>query len=151
MSRMAQWCAGAMSRSTLPTKRSRRGGRWKRGLAGRRADVASGSRLLAVANRFDVVAIGIKDKRPIVVFVIMRAQPRWPVILSSGCERHPVKLLHGFPVLGREGDVGAGLRSISQADPEECFPICSIAGEGWTFGIQAFDAERTQCLVIKRL
>src|SRR3982074_1075544 len=136
---MARWCAGAMSRSTLTTRPSGRGGRWKRSSAGRRADAASGLPLLAVANRFDVVAIGIKDKRPIVVFVIMRAQPRWPVILSSGCERRLVKLLHGFPVLGREGDVGAGLQSVSQANPEECFPICSIAGEGWTFGIQAFN------------
>src|ERR1700682_3859475 len=109
---MARWCDGAMSRSTLTTKRSRRGGRWKRSLAGRRADAASGLRLLAVANRFDVVAIGINDKRPIVVFVIMRAQPRWPVILSSGCERRPVKLLHAFSVPGRDGDVGGGLLSI---------------------------------------
>src|ERR1700680_415347 len=115
---MARWCAGAMSRSTLTTKRSRRGGRWKRCLAGRRADTASGLGLLAVANRFDVVAIGSKDKRPIVDFVLMRAQPRWPVVLSSGCERRPVKLLHAFSVPGREGDVGAGLRSIFQADPE---------------------------------
>src|SRR5216683_7884933 len=107
--------------------------------------------LLAVADRLDVVAVGIEDERPIVVFVIMRAQRRWSVVLSPGRERRLVKLLHGFPVLGREGDVGTGLRSISQADPEECFPICSIASEAWTFGIQAFDAERTKCLVIKRL
>src|SRR6202171_2681932 len=140
-----------MSRSTLTTKRSRRGGRWKRSLAVRRADAGSGLRLLAVANRFDVVAIGIKDERPIVVFVIMRAQPRWPVVLSPGRERRPVKLVHGFPVLRGEGDVGAGLRSVSQADPEERFPLRAIAREGWTVGIQAFDAERTKRRIVKRL
>jgi hypothetical protein len=71
--------------------------------------------------------------------------------LSAGGERRPVKLVHGFPVLGGEGDVGAGLRSVSEADPEECFPLRAIAGEGWTVGIQAFDAERTKRRIVKRL
>src|SRR5258705_437021 len=112
---------------------------------GFRGDVAS------VANRLDVMAVGIEDERPIVVFVIMRAQPRWSVVLSPGRQRRPVKLLHGFPVLGRKGDVGAGLRSLSQADPEERFPAGAIAREGWTVGIQAFDTKRTKRRIVKRL
>ena len=71
----------------------------------RHADAQTGLRLLAVADRLDVMTVGVKDERPIVVFVIMRAQPRWSVVLSPDRERRAVKLLHGFPVLGREGDV----------------------------------------------
>src|SRR6266849_8664740 len=140
-----------MSRSIPITKPSRRGGRWKRISVRRHADGRSGLRLLAVADRLDVVAVGIKDERPILVFVIMRAQPRWSVVLSPGRQRRPVKLLHGFPVLGREGDVGSGLPGVSVADPEERFPAGAIAREGWTVGIQAFDTKRTKCRIVKRL
>src|SRR5882724_9310971 len=140
-----------MSRSIPITKRSSRGGRWKRVSVPRHVDARAGLRLLAVAHRLDVVTVGIEDERPIVVFVIMRAQPRWSVVLSPGCERRPVKLLHGFPVLGRKGDVGAGLRRLSQADPEERFPAGAIAREGWTVGIQAFDTKRTKRRIVKRL
>src|SRR5258707_11266987 len=110
----------------LTTRPSRHGGRWRRVSVRRHADARAGLRLLAVADRLDVVAVGVKDERPIVVFVIMRAQPRWPVVLSPGRERRAVKLLHGFPILGREGDVGTGLRSVSEADPEERFPAGAI-------------------------
>ena len=95
------------------------------------------------------MAIRIKDERAVIIFVIMRAQPWLPVIPSPGCERSLVKLVHGFPVLGDEGDVAAGLRSLSQADPEECFPFRAIASRGLTFGIEALDPERTKRLIIK--
>src|SRR5258708_35635983 len=97
----------------LTTRPSRHGGRWRRVSARRHADARAGLRLLAVADRLDVVAVGIEDERPIVVFVIMPTQPRWPVVLSPGRERRLLKLLHGFPVLGREAHVGTDLRSVS--------------------------------------
>ena len=70
---------------------------------------------------------------------------------ATTARRRPVKLLHSFPVLGREGDVGTGLRSVSEADPEERFPAGAIAREGWTVGIQAFDTKRTKRRIVKRL
>src|SRR2546430_630013 len=102
-----------------------------------------------VTNRLDVVAVRIKDERAVVIFVIMRAQPRLPVIPSPGCERSLVKSVHSFPVLGDEGDVASGLRSLSQADPEECFSFRAIAGGGLTFGIEALDLEWMKRLIIK--
>src|SRR2546430_16844102 len=97
-----------------------------------------------VTNRLDVVAVRIKDERAVIIFVIMRAQPRLPVIPSPGCERSLVKLVHGFPVLGDEGDVAAGLRSLSQADPEECYSLRGIAGGGVTVCSEADDRQRTK-------
>src|SRR5258707_9763742 len=106
-------------------------------------------RRLPVTNRFNVVAVRIKDERAVVIFVIVRAQPRLPVVSPPGCERGLEELIHGFPVLGDEGDVAAGLRSLSQADPEECLPFRAVAGGGLTFGIQALDPERTKRLIVK--
>ena len=106
---------------------------------------------LAVANSFDVVAIRIENERPIVIFVIMRAQPGLSVVFSSGCERDLRELVYGFSVLGGKGDMNAGLRSASETDPEEGLSVRAIARGGVSLGVQAFDAEWTQCLVIKRL
>lgn len=81
--------------------------------------------------------------------MIMRAQPRLPVVASPGCERGLVKSVHGFPVLGHKGDVAAGLRRVFLADPEECLAIGSIAGGGWTVSVQALDAERAKRVIIE--
>ena len=92
---------------------------------------------------------GSSTNAPVIIFVIMRAQPRLPVVASPGCERGLVKPVHGFPVVGRKGDVAAGLRSVFLADPEECLPVGPIAGGGWTVSVQALDAERTKRLIIE--
>src|ERR1700722_11961110 len=98
---------------------------------------------LLAANSFDVVSIRIKHERPIVIAVIVRAQPRLPVVLSAGRERGLVKSIHGLPVLGRKGDMGACLRLASAADPEKGLPVGAIARESVLFGMEPFDAERT--------
>ena len=62
-----------------------------------------------MAARLDVVAIGIEHERAVVVLVIVRAQPRWPVVASSGCQRSLVEAIHGVAVLGRKGDMAMGI------------------------------------------
>jgi len=88
-----------------------------------------------VANRFDVVTIWIKDERPIIIRMIMRAQSWWPVISSPGRERFGVKRVHGFSILAGESDMGARLRLASKTDPEEGFPVGSVARKGSALGI----------------
>ncbi len=48
-----------------------------------------------VADRFDVVAIGVEDERAIVVRMVMRTQARLAVVPASGFERHGVKPIDG--------------------------------------------------------
>jgi hypothetical protein len=62
-----------------------------------------------MTNGFDVMAVGIKNERAIVMFVIMRARPRLSVVSAADGKRGLVKLIYGCPVLGGEGDVSAGL------------------------------------------
>ena len=88
-----------------------------------------------VANCFDVVTIWIKDERPIIIRMIMRAQSGWPVISSPGRERFGVKRVHGFSILAGESDMGARLRLASEADPEEGFAVGSVARKGFALGI----------------
>src|SRR3981081_470335 len=99
---MAGWSRGATSRSMPVMRPSRHARRWKRDSPG--ADAGALHRL--AANRLDIVAVGIQHERPVVVFIIVRTQPRRSVVLASGCERRSVKLLYGFPIPGREGDMG---------------------------------------------
>ena len=40
--------------------------------------------LLPVADRLDVVPVGIEHERAIVILVILRAQPRLPVVPPTG-------------------------------------------------------------------
>ena len=79
------------------------------------------------------------------------AAPAAPLILASGRERGLVKPIHGFPVRGRKGDMGAGLRIAAAADPEKGFSVGAIAREGVLLGIEAFDAERTQRRIVEFL
>ena len=102
-----------------------------------------------MANRFDVVTIRVKDERPIVVRMIMRAHSRWPVISSPGRERFGVERVHGFSISAGESDMDACLTLASEADPEKGFPVGSVARKGFTLGIEALNAERTQRLVIE--
>jgi hypothetical protein len=88
-----------------------------------------------VANCFDVVTIWIKDERPIIIRMIVRPQSWWPVISSPGRERFGVKRVHGFSILAGESDMGACLRLASEADPEEGFPVGSVAREAFALGI----------------
>ena len=63
-----------------------------------------------MANRFDVVAVGIEDKRPIVIRMVMLARPGQAVVLSTRGERGGVKRVHDLPVGGGECDVQRSVR-----------------------------------------
>src|SRR5579872_6783471 len=59
------------------------GGRFREYPAGGGDDAASPSRR-RVADRFDVVAVGIEYEGAVVVRVVLRAQSRAPVVLAAG-------------------------------------------------------------------
>ena len=63
-----------------------------------------------MANRFDVVAIEIEDKRPIVIRMVVLARPGQAVVLSTRGQRGGVKRVHDLPVGGGECDVHRSVR-----------------------------------------
>ena len=105
---------------------------------------------LAVTDSLDVVAIGIEHERAVVIFVIMRSQPRRAIISSAGRKRGLIESIDDFPIRRRKGDMRAGLRNALEADPEERLPVGAVAG-AVVLDMQPLDAERTECRIIKRL
>ena len=64
-------------------------------------------------NRFYDVAIGVKNRRPIIVRMIMWTYSRAPAIASSGCHRCCMECVYSRPVRIREGDMDTGPGSAS--------------------------------------
>ena len=82
---------------------------------GRRA-----GRLAGVADRLDVVALGVADEGAVVGRVVLRPQPRLVERLGAGGQRLGVPGPHGRGVGGAEGDVhlAVGPDAVEGADPE---------------------------------
>src|SRR5215469_3819763 len=95
------------------------------------------------------MTIRIKDERSIIIRMIVRPQSWLSVISAPGRERLGIERVHGFSILAGKGDMRPCLRSISEANPEESFPVGSVAREGFALGIEALNAKRTQRLVIE--
>ena len=55
-----------------------------------------------VADRFDVVAVGVVDECTVVVRVVDRARPRRAVVLSAGGQGGGMERVHQGPALGGE-------------------------------------------------
>src|SRR5215469_6270146 len=102
-----------------------------------------------MANCFDVMTIRIKDERSIIIRMIVRPQSWLSVISAPGRERLGIERVHGFSIRAGEGDMRPCLRSISEANPEEGFPVGSVAREGFALGIETLNAKRTHRLVIE--
>ena len=68
-----------------------------------------------VADRLDVVAIGVEHERSVVVGVVDLAHPRPPLSVAAGRERGGVEGIDHLPVLGGERDVHPRLRAPGRA------------------------------------
>lgn len=72
-----------------------------------------------MADRLDIVAVWVEHEGGVVVRVVDRSQP-WPaVVLAAGRDRRDVERVTDVPGGGGEGDVDAGVRGVTLADPEE--------------------------------
>jgi len=81
-----------------------------------------------VADRFDVVAVGIEYEGAVVVGVILRAQPRPAVVLAAGGDGGAIEGVDGGAVLGGDGDVNAAIEAALVADPEIGLSVGAEAG-----------------------
>ena len=61
-----------------------------------------------VANHFDVVPIWTKHKSCIVVCVVVRAQSRRAIVLTTGLQSQAIESFDLLAILGREGQVKMG-------------------------------------------
>ncbi len=70
--------------------------------------------LRCVAHHFDVVPVRTNYKRCIVIRVILRAQSRRTIVLTTGLQSQAIESFDLLAILGREGQVKMGrlLRSL---------------------------------------
>jgi hypothetical protein len=71
-----------------------------------------------VADRFDVVAVGIEHERAVVVGVVLRTQPRRAVVLPAGGQCCAVEGIDAGAILGGDRDVQRLVQLAFAADPE---------------------------------
>jgi hypothetical protein len=108
-----------------------------------------------VANRLNIVSIGIQNERAIVVLVIMRSRTRAAIVFSASGKRSSVELVHLLVSFGTEGDMyPRGVRS-SLTDPEIGFRRNPVTENGYAAGVLFGDlhhhlvAERCEGIVVK--
>jgi hypothetical protein len=70
------------------------------------------------AYGFDVVAVGIKDERSIVVLSIVRTKPRLPITDSPCFQRRPIEGIYGRARICEKGHMQAVDRRPAVSDPE---------------------------------
>ncbi len=86
-----------------------------------------------MADRLDVVAVGIEDEGGVVALVVVRPLAGRAVVASAGGERRVVEGLDGVAVRGGEGDVELALQRFAGADPEARL-LRTEPGEGGAAG-----------------
>src|SRR5689334_20852556 len=109
-----------------------------------------GSTLLRpVANRFDVVAVGIEHERAVVVRVIDLAHARRSIVLAARFQSGCIESTHQLTILGDECDVQRSLRFGTRPEPElgalvltESRPVPDLLDES--------NAERRERLRVER-
>jgi hypothetical protein len=103
------------------------------------------------ADGFDVVAVRIEDEGTVVIGVVLGAKTWWAIVLATSLERGGVEGVDHGSVWRGEGDVGAGLGRVFEADPEVGFTVGAVAGECSGLGVQAADAEGAERLIVEGL
>ncbi len=88
-----------------------------------------------MANRLDIVAIGIEDKGSIVTWMVVLPYSGSSVILAAGCDGFIIKSVYGCSIPRGKGDVSTCLEVVAPSDPEEGFGTDAIACEPLAFGV----------------
>ncbi|MDJ0760801.1 MAG: hypothetical protein QNJ19_15505 [Woeseiaceae bacterium] len=58
-----------------------------------------------MTNRFDVMPVGIKNERRVVLTTVLRTQSRWSIALTAGAKSSMVERVDLLPALGYERNV----------------------------------------------
>lgn len=74
--------------------------------------------LRAPAYRLDIVAVGIKNKRSVVVFGVLRTQPGLPVTDSPGSKGGPIERIDGMARLRQKRHMQAASWALRTTNPE---------------------------------
>jgi hypothetical protein len=104
-----------------------------------------------MADRFDVMPVGIENERTIVASVISRPEARLAVIVTSGSQCCCVEAIDGRPIRGSKSYVDPDDWSGFETDPKERLPLDSVSSECLTFCIEALNTDRIQGLIIEGL
>ena len=83
-----------------------------------------------VADRLDVVAVGIEHEGAVVVGVVVGPEARCAVVAAADGERGGMKPVDDGPVVGGERDVDALALRPAAAHPEERLAVRAEAGGG---------------------
>ena len=71
-----------------------------------------------MTDGFNILAVGIEDKGPVVVFVIVRAQAWSAIVAAAGLHGCIIKGAHRVAALGRKSKMDAALDGFTTADPK---------------------------------
>src|SRR5437762_13604001 len=83
------------------------------------------------ANRLDMVAVGVDQKRRVVSRAVIRARAGAAIVAATGLHAFGVEFLDRGMIPGAEGDMGAGLRGAPvQMQPERGRALRSKARAG---------------------
>jgi hypothetical protein len=102
-----------------------------------------------VADRFDIVAVGIEDVGPVVDRMVLGAKPRPSVVASVRRDGRLVEGIHGGAIAGGDGDVDGGGHTFSDPEVRLARPPEPRSGDvvlndqlvaerGQSFGVNAF-------------
>src|SRR5690349_4749636 len=83
-----------------------------------------------MANRLDVVAVGVEHERPIIIRMIMRPQARRAIVLAAGGDRCAVERIDCRAVIRRNRDMYDALEAAFAADPEVRLAVATEADCG---------------------
>jgi len=86
-----------------------------------------------MANRLDIVAVGIEDEGSIVIGMVVWAHPGPSVVSAAGRDRLIMKPVDRGAIRSRKGNMGACLGCIAPTDPEEGLWADAIACEPFPF------------------
>src|SRR4051812_43680222 len=87
-------------------------------------------RLLARADGFDVVAVGIEQERRVVRRAVVLAQPRTAVVAAARLDASPVEAIDRASVRCPERDVHAGVALSRGIEPERRLSLRAEPGAG---------------------
>jgi hypothetical protein len=83
-----------------------------------------------VADRLDIVSVGIVDEGGVVIGMIVRADAGRAVVATAGGKRGAMKRIHRSAVLGEKGDMKRFAESAFATDPEIRITVCAEARRG---------------------
>src|SRR5687767_14744524 len=85
----------------------------------RSADSAEGrASRRRMADRLDVMAVGIEHEGRVIIRMVVRPQPRRAVVPAAGRQRRAMERVYGGAILGHDRDMQRLLELALAADPE---------------------------------